>query len=45
MAQNDRNGVVDYKKVCALVVAIALLPVLLVTYYWWGYRYYAAVIR
>lgn len=32
-------------KVPRVIIAILLLPILILTYYWWGYKYYESVIN
>lgn len=45
MVQSDRHKLVDLTQVFKGIVILALLPVLVLTYYWWGYKYYSSVIN
>lgn len=45
MAKNDRDKLVDYRKVCTTAVMIVLLPIMIVTFPLWGIAYYRSVIN
>lgn len=44
MVQDSGYKAVGAWKVLKVAAAILLLPVLILTYYWWGFKYYASVI-
>lgn len=51
MGETRRNILVDVspmgeemKKIGLVAAVILLFPIAVITYYWWGYKYYSSVI-